>query len=172
MNGAAGERMTNAAAAGARHRRRRNPQPASSRQLRFLADAAVELRPVPGSGELRCRLRNDIQNVNSTAALNAMAHPFPMRAKPTKPTLIFPLLSNGTWGSPRCSRRCVAARRYTASGCFDLALADYPSLSLPSRPTRKEHCDVEYSPIAFYPRLPAICFERGAAWPTPTWHTS
>ena len=24
---------------------------------------------------------------------------------------------------------------------------------LPSRPTRKEHCNVEYSPIAFYPRL-------------------
>src|SRR6476620_7248696 len=81
------------------------------------------------------------------------AIPFPMRPKPMKPTFIFPFLSTGTWGSPRCSRRCVAARQYTASGCFDLALADYPSLSLPSRPTRKEHCDVEYSPIAFYPRL-------------------
>ena len=126
------------------------------RQDNFVSLADVRSRicdPRPGSGELRCRLTDDIENRQlMTAALNAVRHSLPHAAQTDETDLHFSIPLKWDMGiAPMFPtlRRSPAVYRFRA---LTLPLRIILPV-LPSRPTRKERCNVEYSPIAFYPRL-------------------
>ena len=77
-----------------------------------------------------------------TAALNAVRHSLAHAAQ-TDQTDLLHSSQMGHGDRPDVPDIASQPGSIPLPGALTLALADYPSLSLPSRPTRKEHCDVE-----------------------------
>ena len=128
--------------------------------------------PRPAAPNSVLASRNDIENRQlMTAALNAVRHSLPHAAQ-TDQTDLLHSSQMGHGDRPDVPDIASQPGQYTASGCFDPCPRglSFPILTQPSNKKRALRCGIESD--RFLPAPPAIFFGRGAAWRTPTWHTS